>query len=221
MPVTDHTSNVLAALLREFPLRARLERLDPDVRRTYGAIVSEWYGTAAPPQPPKFEPSHLAALEQADAVVVVDAGIGCYPFSAAPTGIRVTYLDRSCHAMCAIDALAIPCVIGQSATIDATCNACRRRLTIAVGPRNGSLSIDSNDIAVTHSGVSVMYAPKAAEHGVCNRQLCPLIVFVCDECADPGSADLLSVAAATVVAAQFFSFQRKYLPPKASAPEHA
>jgi hypothetical protein len=46
-------------------------------------------------------------------------GIGCYPFIAMPTDVHVRYLDRSGHAMCAIDALAIPCVVGAPAEIDA------------------------------------------------------------------------------------------------------
>lgn len=220
MPMTDHTSNVLAALVQEFPLAARLESLDPDVQRTYGAIVSEWYRPAMTPDPARFERSHLAALEQSDAIIVTPAGVGCYPFSATPTGIRVTYLDQSCQAMCAIDALAIPCLVGQSAKIDAVCTVCQRPLTITVDPRQGSQGRGRNDIAVTHSGVVVLYTPSPTEHEICCRQLCPSIVFVCEDCVDPRAPKPLSIAAATVVAAGFFSFQRKYLSRPTLVSEH-
>jgi hypothetical protein len=219
MSVMDHTSNILAGLTREFPLVARLEQLPPDVRQTYGAVVAEWYARGAAPQPDRFDPQHLAALEKSDAIVLTQRGIGCYPFSATPTSMRVRYLDRLCHAMCAIDALAIPCILGIPADIDAACSVCQQSLSIRVNPASGAPSRGLKDTAITHSGVAVLYTPSSAEHEVCCRQLCPSIVFVCEDCVPIGDASPLSIAAATVVGSEFFAFQRAYLrrPSTASA----
>lgn len=211
MSVMDHTSNVLAGLRREFPLAARLDKLPPDVRQTYGAIVAEWYARGTTPQPGRFDQQHLAALEKADAVVLTPTGIGCYPFSATPTGIRVRYLDHSCHAMCAIDALAIPCILGVPAEVEAACSVCQRSLSITVDPTTVALSRGPKDTAIIHSGVAVLYTPSSTEHEVCCKQLCPSIVFVCEGCVPPGAAHALSVAAATVIGSQFFAFQRPYI----------
>lgn len=210
MSVIDHTSNILSALAQEFPLAARLEVLPDEVRHTYGAIIAEWYESGAAPQPNSFKQEHLAILAQSDAVVLTPLGIACYPFSATPTNVRVRYLDRSCHAMCAIDALAIPCIVGAPAEIEAVCSICRRPLSIRVDPTSGSPG-RLKDVAITHSDVAVLYTPSSAEHEVCCKQLCPSIVFVCEDCVDLGEVRPLSVAAATVVGSEFFAFQRPYL----------
>lgn len=207
----DHTSNVLAALSREFPLAARLERLPDEVRDTYGKIVAAWYGTGVAPHPDKFNEDHLAALAEADAIVLTPLGIGCYPFSATPTDIRVRYRDHSCHAMCAIDALAIPCIVGAPAEIEAICKVCRRPLSIKVDPTSGPAVGRRKDIAITHSGVAVLYRPSPGEREICCKQLCPYIVFVWEDCLDPREPRPLSVAAATVVGSEFFAFQRPFM----------
>lgn len=157
MSMINHTSNVLAALSREFPLATRLESLPDDVHDTYGGIVAEWYGTGVAPQQDRFNQEHLTALAQADAVVLTPHGIGCYPFSATPTDNRVRYRDHTCHAMCAIDALAIPCIVGAPAEIEAICKICRSPLSIKVDPTTGPRVGRRKDIAITHSGVAVLY----------------------------------------------------------------
>lgn len=211
MSMIDHTSNVLAALSREFPLAARLERLPDDVRDTYGEIIAEWYATGKAPKQERFNRDHLSALAQSDAIVRTPQGIGCYPFSATPTDIRVRYLDRSCYAMCAIDALAIPCIVGVPAEIDAVCTVCQSPLRIKVDPTNGPPAGRHRDVAITHSGVAVLYTPSPGEHELCCKQLCPSIAFMCEDCIDPRGPRLLSAAAATVVGSEFFAFQKEYL----------
>lgn len=217
MSMIDHTSNVLAALSREFPLAARLEKLPDEVRDTYGGIVAEWYASGMAPRQERFNQDHLAALAQSDAVVLTPDGIGCYPFSATPTDIRVRYGDRACHAMCAIDALAIPCIVGASAEIEATCNACQRPLSIKVDPTSGPPVGRRKDVAITHSGAAVLYRSSPAEREVCCKQLCPYIVFVCEDCVDRREPRPLSVAAATVVSSEFFAFQKPLVTAGASA----
>lgn len=209
--MVDHTSNVLAALSREFPLAARLERLPDEVRDAYGEIVAEWYGIGVAPHQDRFNQQHLTILAESDAIVLTPLGIGCYPFSATPTDVRVRYLDHSCHAMCAIDALAIPCIVGAPAEIEAGCKVCRRLLSIKVDPTSGPPVGRRKDVAITHSGVAVLYKPSHGEREVCCKQLCPYIVFVCEDCLDPREPRPLSVAAATVVGSEFFAFQRPLL----------
>lgn len=211
MSMIDHTSNVLAALSREFPLAARLESLPAEMHDTYGRIIAEWYARGTAPPQDRFNQEHLTALAQADAVVLTPDGIGCYPFSAGPTDIRVRHGDYSCHAMCAIDALAIPCIVGVPAEIEAVCKVCRGPQSIKVDPASGAPTGRCKDVAITHSGVAVLYSPSPGQHEVCCKQLCPNIVFVCEDCLDPREPRPLSVAAATVVGSEFFAFQRPLL----------
>ena len=104
---------VLSALQRlrdKFPLQQRIESALPETRATYARVLRHWadhgkspaFGTNSVPEP------LLKELVAMDALVIDEYGIGCYPFSARGTGISVHYSDKIVHAMCAVDALAIP-----------------------------------------------------------------------------------------------------------------
>lgn len=72
----------------------------------------------------------LSALHRVDAIYVGPSGSleGAYPFSALTTPFQVTYhhdgQDRMAYAMCAIDALGIPYMLGTMAHVASLCAHC-------------------------------------------------------------------------------------------------
>ena len=97
-------NSVLTALERlraVFPLEQRLTAVDAEARRGYAAILRTWLGGGVP-QAQDVPAAVLATLQQIDAVVATDTGLGCYPFSARTTGISVALPHATVAAMCAI-----------------------------------------------------------------------------------------------------------------------
>jgi hypothetical protein len=120
---------VLSALQRlrdKFPLQQRIESALPETRAAYARVLRHWadhgkapaFGTNSVPEP------LLKELVAMDALVIDEYGIGCYPFSARGTGISVHYSDKTVHAMCAVDALAIPRLTQHASRITARCALC-------------------------------------------------------------------------------------------------
>lgn len=64
------------------------------------------------------------------------------PFSAIPTGIKVTIGAKSWWANCAWDALGIPVMFKQNATIHTTCPDCSEAIDLTV--QDGSVTGNSN-----------------------------------------------------------------------------
>ena len=89
----------------------------------------------------------LSRLDTADLVLVTEGRVRlAYPLSAVPTAFAVAWDDgRLCHACCAIDALGLPAMTGEAATVGAACHHCGEALTLRVGP-NGPA--DSHDVMV-------------------------------------------------------------------------
>jgi Alkylmercury lyase len=54
------------------------------------------------------------------------------PFSAVPTAFPVRLGKRQWWGNCIWDALGIPAMLGQDATIDASCGCCNQRMTLEV-----------------------------------------------------------------------------------------
>lgn len=89
----------------------------------------------------------LGRLELADFLLVTEGRVRlAYPLSAAPTGFAVAFEDgRICHACCAIDALGLPAMTGETAIIRASCHHCGEALALRVGPEGPA---DSHDLMV-------------------------------------------------------------------------
>jgi len=202
--VARHTAlSTLERLRREFPLEARVTTCAPEVRKIYGELLARWKNG----QVTAHESLPIAAvdaLRALDAVVVEPGGLGCYPFAARDTGISVQWNHPRVYAMCAIDALAIARLVDARTTVDATCHHCNSPITVEV-ERDGSLDhgqVDRARVAWTQT----------ARHGDhCSDSLCRAIRFQCPACAEPGTADVLTLPQAAVVANAFFGFQRELL----------
>lgn len=199
---TNRIIHSVERLRREFPLQARIEATDPATRAAYAMVFQAWLHNGTAPKPHVIPLHSLNKLVELDALVESESGLGCYPFSAVETGIRVDYGVHRVHAMCAIDALAIPFLANTAATIIVTCSVCDlpiRVRTDAIGQITQAVP----------AGVDVAYRKLAQEHVVCCNDLCPGIVFVCPACIGADAEDSLSIADAAEVGRQFFGFQRK------------
>lgn len=203
--------NALRQFQAEFPLEQRLSNAAPEVQRAYAQVLRHWLTDKAPPQPELISPSLLQALIGLDAVVASEEGIACYPFSARDTGIHVRFAEQSVHAMCTLDALAIPRLIHSACCVVARCAVCRCHLTVCLEAQ-GSLPHDGKS-----EGIRVLWHPRSETAGSCCDTLCPKIRFLCRHCGLPAGAISLSLPQAAALASRFFAFQqrllKKYFPP--------
>lgn len=193
----------LQQLRRAFPLQQRIEALVPAERAAYIAILSHWayagYGCVATAIPE----ATLKALVAIDAIVIDGHGVSCYPFSARASGIEVTLGDRHVYAMCAMDALAIPALMGLAGQITADCTACGRPLNVSVDALGGVTHVDTS--------VEVAWRYRRANHSCCGDSLCPDIRFVCRSCTTSPDTLRFTLADAAIIGDLFFAFQRDLL----------
>ena len=68
------------------------------------------------------------------------------PFCAVPTGFAVECGGRRLWGTCAWDALGVPAMLHEQATITASCGCCNQQMTISAGPQG--LSGDSGVIHI-------------------------------------------------------------------------
>ena len=111
----------------------RLAATSPDARAVYGALLPSFAASGRPPGldalatsarlAPDTVWAALAELGAADLVALAPDGdvVGVFPLSAVPTRHRVQMEDGPTrHAMCAVDALAIPAMFGAAGTVTST-----------------------------------------------------------------------------------------------------
>jgi hypothetical protein len=121
------------------------ERLSCPARRVHLAVLAAFTATGQPPPPAELERlarAHggprgpvLAELARTDVLAFTADGQirAAYPFSPAPTAIRVSWPDGpQVHAMCAIDALGMSAMLGRPVTITAAEPGTGRTITVAV-----------------------------------------------------------------------------------------
>lgn len=210
LPVTDrpaHRNAVLdglAALRGEFPLEARLRSAAPALRSAYGQMLSQWL-QAAPPSTSLYDRKLLDGLQALDAIVPETGHIGCYPFAAHDTGIRVQLPAGWVHAMCAIDALAMARLAESVTVIESGCLHCHAPIAIRMEP-NGGLDHDQADRA------TVAWMPADTTHGACSTRLCRNIRFLCHHCTPPSGSRHYTLPQAAAIGNAFFAFQRALLP---------
>jgi hypothetical protein len=113
--------------------RPRLvQRLPDGLRQVHRRILHHFAATGSAPTEPDLRPaadaagldtiSALRELARLDIVAVDNDGrlVAAYPFSPTPTAHRVTLGQTTVFAMCAVDALGIPFMLGTDATITST-----------------------------------------------------------------------------------------------------
>jgi hypothetical protein len=76
--------------------------------------------------------AHILVLQKGSGEILMAA-----PFSAVPTAFLVKVGDRRYYGNCIWDALGIPSMLKQDATVNASCGCCGTAMTLEVA--NGSL----------------------------------------------------------------------------------
>ena len=126
-------------------LAARAARLSGPARQAHKAVLAAFTLTGQPPPAAEIDRLIRAAggdprqvqteLTEADLLAFTPDGEirAAYPFSPAPTPIRVTWDGgRGAHAMCAIDALGVSAMLGRPVTITAAEPGTGRAITVTV-----------------------------------------------------------------------------------------
>lgn len=123
------------------------QALDPLPRRALAVILGRLVDRAAPVSVDALAAelgghdraavaAAVATLDDKDLIAVRDGRIVlAYPLAAAPTGFTVVLPDgRQRYAVCAIDALGVPAMLGQPVTIRTACHHCQEPLDLRVRP---------------------------------------------------------------------------------------
>jgi hypothetical protein len=124
----------------------RAGRLSSPARQLHQAVLAAFTATGQPPPAAELErviragggdPDRVRAeLTQADLLAFTTDGEirAAYPFSPAPTPIRVSWIGGplDVHAMCAIDALGMSAMLGRPVAITAAEPDTGRAITLAV-----------------------------------------------------------------------------------------
>jgi Alkylmercury lyase len=98
--------------------------------------------------------------------------VSAYPFSGVPTAHQVLIEGRSAlYAMCAIDALGIPFMLGEGARIRSVCFFCHK-----------PVQVDIQDGLLQWPQPSTIVVWSSDREGCCIAEVrCPLMNFFCDE----------------------------------------
>ena len=181
----------------------------------YRAVLPAFAATGAPaPLSTAAEHAGLSAehaaaalreLAEADVVALDDNGnlVGAFPLSATPTRHRVQVGDRPVlHAMCALDALGVPAMLGEPGVISSADPASGRPVTVTVDA-DGTLTADP-------AGAVVLLG--ASGDGGLASSACPVIDFYASAehahqaLAQPGmTGDVLTVADAHALGVALFA----------------
>lgn len=117
-------------------------------------------------------PDRLQALAAADYLALDAAGrvVCLYPFSVTPTPHVVVIAGQRRYAMCAIDALGVPAMLGQELAIDARCAVCNAPIALRVRPGE----------VVAAAPPTTMVVARRDEAEPAFAACCPFTVFLCD-----------------------------------------
>lgn len=131
--------------LPEATFPERLAATGPDDRALYGVLLQALASGGVVPSLASAAEQAGLTVEQANGALLRLAGadlvavdgeqqvIGVFPLSAAPTGHTVRVADgRHLDAMCAVDALGIPAMLGQPGTVTGTDPTTGQPVTVRV-----------------------------------------------------------------------------------------
>lgn len=121
--------------------------LDPVARMALRAILDRFIAAAGPVRVdtvtallPEHGPAEIreaiTRLDEKDLILFQDGQVTvAYPFAAAPTAFQVVLLGgEERYAVCAIDALGVPVMLGHPVTIRSRCHHCGEALKIDARP---------------------------------------------------------------------------------------
>ena len=119
----DRGSGLMQYILRRFAERGEAVAVDQIV-------------AAFPDDPPDTVRAALTALDDQDLIQVRDGRVEiAYPFSASPTPFVVRWPDgRERYACCAIDALGMAPMLGETIDICSPCHHCGEPVELVVEP---------------------------------------------------------------------------------------
>lgn len=116
----------------------------------------------------------VADLVRIGAVVTDARGtlLAAYPLSSVPTSHSVEFGSEALWANCAIDALAVPAMVGRRGTVRSRCAHCGAAITVDV---DGANVFDASP-----GGIVVVYGRLADRHDRSSLEAsCPFINFFC------------------------------------------
>jgi hypothetical protein len=160
-----------------------MPQLEKAERRLHRSLIEAVIATGSIPSvselAARLEPSEealragLVTLAAADYLSLDEGGhVTClYPFSPTPTSHVVVIDGQPRYAMCAIDALGIPAMLGQKLDIEGRCAVCNAPITVHVRP--GAI------VAATPPEAIVVARRDEAEPAF--AACCPFTVFVCGQ----------------------------------------
>lgn len=189
---TTREMRVWSAVLRRL---LKGESVDPASMSSHGGLSADAVGEA------------LASLNASGAIYLTNGTVtAAYPFSGVPTQHRVRYGGTAIYACCAIDALAVPSMVDEAATVESHCAHCDRAITVQMR-KNLILSSQPEDPAV------FCVARDCCETGPTVLTRCPHINFFCGsghmrrwEDENPGlTGDGLSLSQAVTRACETFA----------------
>ena len=138
----------------------RLAATGPDAQTLYRALLPGFAATGSPPAvadaaataglDPDRAVAALAALAAADLFALGPDGQvqGAFPLSAVATRHRVRIPGRPLlHAMCAVDALGVPAMLGTGGAVSSTDPATGQAVKVTVGP-DGDLTVSPTTAVV-------------------------------------------------------------------------
>ena len=101
-----------------------------------GPVSVESVAAFFPGQDPAEVHGAIARLDEKDLILVQDGQVKvAYPFAGTPTPFLAVLPDgRERYAVCAIDALGVPVLLGQPVVIRSRCHHCRQQMELDVGP---------------------------------------------------------------------------------------
>ena len=155
--------------------------LDGQTRRLHRALIDAVLETGDAPSPtvladqlgtsPEAVRDGLRRLEAADYLALdADGRVTClYPLSATPTPHAVVVNGARRFAMCAIDALGMPAMLGQELDIEGRCAVCEVPIALRVRP----------GMVATVAPRTAMVVARRDEAEPAFAACCPFTVFVC------------------------------------------
>lgn len=121
--------------------------IDPQARAVLRMILERFLGVGGPIRVEEVAallPGHdpvgvheaVARLDEKDLILARDGRVMlAYPFAGMPTAFQLIFRDgRERYAVCAIDALGVPPMVGQPVTIRSSCHHCGHPIEIRVRP---------------------------------------------------------------------------------------
>lgn len=202
-------TKVLAALKglhRAFPIEERLKTQACDsTRETYLAVLRRWVQTAAAPSPAGYDAEALDELLALDALYLTEdeQAIGAAPFCPVATDISVNFPHETLYALSALDALALPRLLGMAGVIETRCPATGQPITLQMDAQGNPLPGEFHNAIVVFMRTSDHIQHYALD-------VAPGIRFV-HPSMNGRFTQSLGMAEAAAVAHAFYAFQRRML----------